>query len=60
KSRRGKSTGFGTVLIDRVVTHDLDGRADIDLDPTGVRCTLVFPVRVQAGAPGVMPGSAIS
>jgi len=49
-ARRGKAVGFGTVLIDRVVTYDLDGTADIDFDPTGVRCTLVFPVRGQAGA----------
>jgi hypothetical protein len=47
------------VLIDRVVAHDLDGRADIDFDPTGVRCTLVFPVRGQAGPPAATPGSAI-
>jgi PAS domain S-box-containing protein len=59
KSRRGRSTGFGTVLIDRVVTHDLDGTADINFDPTGVRCTLVFPVRGQAGPPSAGPGSAI-
>jgi len=59
KSRRGKSTGFGTVLIDRVVSHDLDGSAAIDFDPAGVRCTLVFPVRGQAGLPGATPGSVI-
>ena len=59
KSRRGKSTGFGTVLIDRLVTHDLDGTANINFDPAGVRCTLVFLVRGQAGLPSAAPGSAI-
>ena len=59
KSRRGKSTGFGTILIDRVVSHDLDGSAAIDFDPAGVRCTLVFPVRGQVGLPGATPGSVI-
>ena len=59
KSRRGKSAGFGTVLIDRVVTHDLDGTTDINFDPAGVRCSLVFPVRGQAGLPSAAPGSAI-
>jgi two-component sensor histidine kinase/PAS domain-containing protein len=58
KVRRGKSAGFGTVLIDRVVTYDLDGAADINFDPTGVRCTLVFPVRGQAGPSKAAPGSA--
>jgi len=57
KVRRGKSAGFGTVLIDRVVTYDLDGTADINFDPTGVRCTLVFPVQGQARPPNA-PGSA--
>jgi two-component sensor histidine kinase len=38
--RHGKSAGFGAVLIDRVVTHDLDGTADIDFDPMGVSWSL--------------------
>jgi two-component sensor histidine kinase/PAS domain-containing protein len=51
KVRRGKSAGFGTVLIDRVIAHDLDGSTQFDFDPSGLRCTLVFPVRGQAGPP---------
>src|SRR5262249_41778860 len=48
KVKHGASSGFGTALIDRVVTYDLDGTAKIDFDPSGVRCTLTFPVRDQA------------
>jgi len=40
----GESGGFGTKLIDRVVSHDLDGKTEIDCDPAGVRWTIVFPV----------------
>jgi two-component sensor histidine kinase len=36
------ATGFGTKLIDRVISHDLDGKAEIDFDPAGVRCTIAF------------------
>ncbi len=37
--------GFGTKLIDRVISHDLDGKTRIDFDPAGIRYTLTFPVR---------------
>ncbi len=47
KVARGKSSGFGTRLIDRVVRHDLDGKTKIDFDPAGVRVTMTFPVRTQ-------------
>jgi PAS domain S-box-containing protein len=46
----GTSSGFGTVLIDRAITYDLDGTTRIDFDPSGVRCTLTFPVRDRAGS----------
>jgi len=48
---RGASSGFGTTLIDRVVTYDLDGTTKMDFDPSGVRCTLTFPMRGQAKSP---------
>ena len=38
------STGFGTKLIDHVISHDLDGRTKTDFDPTGLRWTIAFPV----------------
>jgi two-component sensor histidine kinase/PAS domain-containing protein len=53
------SDGFGTTLIDRVVKHDLDGRAQIDFDPVGVRCTLAFPLGGLAGERLATSGSAI-
>jgi two-component sensor histidine kinase/PAS domain-containing protein len=59
KVARGTSTGFGTVLIDRVITYDLDGTTKIDFDPSGVRCTLTFPLRDQARSPVNTPRSAI-
>ena len=56
---RARDAGVAVKSIDRVVTHDLDGTADINFDPTGVRCTLVFPVVGQSGPPGAAAGSAI-
>jgi two-component sensor histidine kinase len=59
KVERGTSAGFGTVLIDRVIAYDLDGTTKIDFDPSGVRCTLAFPLRDQAWSPVNTPRSAI-
>jgi len=59
KVRRTASAGFGTRLIERVVSHDLDGRTAIDFDPDGVRCTLSFAVRGQAGPSVTTLGSAV-
>jgi len=47
------------MLIDRVITYDLGGTTKIDLDPSGVRCTLAFPLRDQARSPVNTPRSAI-
>jgi two-component sensor histidine kinase/PAS domain-containing protein len=38
------STGFGTKLIDHIISHDLDGNTKIDFDPAGVRWTIAFPL----------------
>jgi len=44
--------GFGTKLIDHVISHDLDGSSKVDFDPAGVRWTIAFPVRdLAAGHP---------
>jgi two-component sensor histidine kinase len=45
--KRGK--GFGTRLIDRVVSHDLDGATKFDFDPAGIRVAVTFPVRGLSG-----------
>jgi PAS domain S-box-containing protein len=47
--RSSASVGFGTRLIDRVVTHDLEGKTEINFDPAGFRCTISFPLQGQAG-----------
>jgi PAS domain S-box-containing protein len=56
---RGTPPGFGTVLIDRVVSHDLDGTTKIDFDPAGVRCTITFPIEDHAVSAVKIPGSGI-
>jgi PAS domain S-box-containing protein len=35
---------FGTRLIERSMTKDLQGVATLDFDPAGLRCTLEFPL----------------
>jgi PAS domain S-box-containing protein len=49
KVKAGSSEGFGTKLIDRVISHDLDGRTKMVFDPAGVRWTIAFPVSDLAG-----------
>jgi PAS domain S-box-containing protein len=50
------SAGFGTKLIDQVVSYDLDGSTKLDFDPAGARWTVAFPVsglgRERAAASG--------
>jgi two-component sensor histidine kinase len=38
-------TGFGTALIQRGLTGQLGGRAEVEFAPSGLRCTLECPVR---------------
>jgi PAS domain S-box-containing protein len=48
--------GFGSKLISRVVSYDLDGAADLEFAPEGFRCTLTFPLPpVAAEAPRPVP-----
>jgi len=54
---RGKA-GFGTMLIERVVTYDLEGSAELDFHPEGLRCTLQFPIEVTRPAADQPPPSA--
>jgi len=51
------ATGFGTKLIDRVVSYDLDGKAELTFKPEGVRAVLRFPLKADA-ASTELPGSA--
>ena len=43
------SEGFGSKLITRVITYDLNGRVDLKFAPEGFRCTLTFPVPAERG-----------
>ena len=36
----GKNTGFGTIVIQRVLAANLKGKVDIDYHPKGVRLSL--------------------
>lgn len=37
--------GFGTELIEKIVAHELRNPVDLVFEPTGVRCTMLIPVR---------------
>lgn len=39
--------GFGTELIEKIVAHELRNPVDLVFEPTGVRCTMLIPVRVR-------------
>lgn len=54
----GTKAGFGTVLIERVTSYDLDGEAVLDFRPGGLRCTLRFPVEGDPLPPEAPPVSA--
>lgn len=41
---RGKR-GFGMDLIEKIVAHELRNPVDLRFEPTGVRCSLIIPVR---------------
>ena len=36
--------GFGTRLIERASTHELEGEAELDYTPGGLRCEVIFPL----------------
>ncbi|WP_241126715.1 CHASE domain-containing protein [Novosphingobium terrae] len=40
-----RSRGFGTDLIEKIVAHELGHGVQLDFAVTGVRCTLMVPVR---------------
>ena len=58
KVKPAASTGFGTKLIDHVISHDLDGKTRLEFDPDGVRWTIAFPVRGLAGGGAAASGAA--
>ncbi len=36
--------GFGSVVIERGIAHDLGGSTSLEFDPSGVRCKICFPL----------------
>ena len=36
--------GFGSVVIERGIAHDLGGSTSLEFDPAGVRCKICFPL----------------
>lgn len=41
----GTQSGFGTTLIRRVISQDLEGHVELDFAPEGLRSSLQFPLR---------------
>ena len=39
--------GFGTELLERTIAYELDGQADLQFTPNGVRCTITLPLSEQ-------------
>lgn len=37
-------TGFGSRVIERGVTHELEGTVDLDFRPNGLACTMTIPI----------------
>ena len=36
--------GFGTRLIERACSYELEGEVELDYAPAGLRCRVVFPL----------------
>ncbi|WP_445500796.1 PAS domain-containing sensor histidine kinase [Microvirga sp. G4-2] len=47
---------FGTRLIKRSVTHDLQGTVKLDFEPSGLRCTLELPLDLHLQRASVQSG----
>ena len=43
--RQPSRRGFGTDLIEKIVSHELRNPVELTFDPSGVQCTLQVPVR---------------
>ena len=41
--------GFGTTLIERALTHELDAEVRREFLPAGLRCTLAIPLTEEVG-----------
>ncbi|MCK1319631.1 MULTISPECIES: PAS domain S-box protein [unclassified Bradyrhizobium] len=43
--------GFGTVLLERALAHDLDGDVTIGFEPEGLQCFVTAPIQRPTGVP---------
>jgi two-component sensor histidine kinase len=41
--------GFGTRLLERSLSHEVDGKVEIEFRPTGVVCTIEAPLASTGG-----------
>ena len=41
--------GFGTTLIERTLTHELDAEVSREFLATGLRCTMAIPLTEEVG-----------
>lgn len=48
-----KHRGFGSILIDRSVSHELRGSATLDYAPEGLACTIEFPLDAHTGSANI-------
>ena len=48
-----KVRGFGSILIERALAHDMSAQATIDFLPDGVRATVQAPIRIDQSAAAV-------
>jgi two-component sensor histidine kinase len=37
--------GFGSVIVERSIAHELGGSAELEFDPGGLRCHIRIPMR---------------
>ena len=42
--------GFGSTLIERGISYELDGRVVLDFAPEGVRCRMEIPLTAEMGS----------
>ncbi|RVQ67091.1 histidine kinase [Croceicoccus ponticola] len=45
---QNRPRGFGTELIEKIVAHELRNPVDLVFEPSGVRCTMLIPVRTRS------------
>ncbi len=50
--RSDSAQGFGTRMIRRVISNNLEGKVDLRFEPGGVECTIQAPLSAVTRAPG--------